>query len=154
MLPDRMLPFWDSENNEISVEKAFPKSINPAYWVDPVCGHKWVQRIDALTTMFERMDKGLRGSVCPACEGNILITGVNDLATTHPELISWWSESNIFHITEASKGSAKIVSWRCNKGHDWKSKIKDQAARGAWCRKCNYQSPAAMPKGKTLLNLN
>lgn len=69
MLPDRMLPFWDSEANEIPVEKAFPKSTNPAHWVDPVCGHRWVQRIGALTTMFNRMDEGKRDSVCPACCG-------------------------------------------------------------------------------------
>lgn len=146
MLPDRMLPFWDHESNEIPVEKAFPKSINPAHWVDPVCGHKWVQRIGALTTMFERMDKGLRVSVCPACEGNVLIAGKNDLGTTHPELVSWWSESNDLKITEVSKGSSKVVSWMCNEGHLWKSKVKDQAAKGIWCRKCNPQSYTSRKK--------
>lgn len=145
-----MLPFWDVENNAIPVEKAFPKSINPAHWVDPVCGHHWVQRIGALTTMFQRMDEGKRVSVCPACEGNVLISGKNDLGTTHPELVSWWSESNEFPITEASKGSTKIVVWSCDKGHEWKSKIKDQATRGAWCKKCNHKSSAGIPKGEEL----
>lgn len=146
-----MLPFWDFENNEIPVEKAFPKSISPAHWVDPVCGHKWVQRIGALTTMFERMDKGLRSSVCPACEGNVLIPGKNDLGTTHPELATWWSEVNALPITEASKGSAKIVSWNCDKGHEWKSKVKDQVTRGKWCKKCDQKSIAKIPKRQSLL---
>lgn len=151
MLPARMLPYWDSENNGIPVEKAFPKSTNPAHWVDPVCGHRWVQRIGTLTTMFERMDKGLRGSVCPACEGNVLIPGKNDLGTTHPGLVAWWSESNDFKITETSKGSAKIAAWICSKEHEWKSKVKDQATRGAWCRKCDQKSIANIPMGQTLL---
>jgi hypothetical protein len=101
--------------------------------------------------MFERMDKGLRGSVCPACEGNILIPGKNDLGTTHPGLVAWWSESNDFKITEISKGSAKIASWNCSKGHEWKSKVKDQATRGAWCRKCDRKSMANISMGQTLL---
>ena len=146
-----MIPFWDKERNTIPIEKAFPKSINPAHWVDPVCGHRWVQRIGALTTMFNRMDEGRRMSVCPACEGNVLIVGQNDLGTTHPELITIWSSSNDFAISTVSKGSSKIAEWECEHGHQWKSKIKDQASKGAWCRKCNHKSPANVAKGKTLL---
>jgi hypothetical protein len=151
MLPDRMLPFWDSENNEILVEKAFPKSTKPCHWVDPVCGHKWVQRIGILTTMFERMDKGLRESVCPSCEGNVLIVGMTDLATTHPDLVQFWDSSNLLAITEVSKGSAKVVSWKCAEGHEWKRKIKDQVVKGALCKKCNRFSSPSKSTGKTLL---
>lgn len=151
MLPDRMIPFWDSESNPSPVEQAFPKSVRPTHWIDPVCGHKWVQRIGILTTIFEKMDKGLRSSVCPACEGNVLITGINDLGTTHPELRLLWCKSNTIIITEVSKGSAKVAAWKCDRGHVWKGKIKDQAVKGAWCRQCNHKSSANIPKGKTLL---
>ena len=148
MLPDRMLPFWDAENNAIPVEKAFPKSILPSHWVDPVCGHKWVQRIGAFTLMFQRMDAGLRESVCPACEGNVLIAGKNDLRTTHPDLATYWDPSNELKMDAVSKGSAKVVSWLCDQGHRWKSKVKDQVVRGSICMKCKDKPES---KGRTLL---
>ena len=50
------------------------------WWKCRVCGYEWRAVIDSR----------VKGSSCPVCSDRVVVAGVNDLATTDPELISEW----------------------------------------------------------------
>ena len=48
------------------------------------------------------------------------ITGLNDLATTNPDLVKEWDyEKNTILPTEIKSGSHRKVWWKCEQGHQW-----------------------------------
>jgi hypothetical protein len=52
-----------------------------------------------------------------------LVPGVNDLATLYPELAK---EADGWDPATVTAGSAKKVTWRCQKGHTFRSQIKNR----------------------------
>lgn len=59
---------------------------------------------------------------CPVCTNQKIVTGFNDLATTHPALAEQWDfTKNELGPKEVSYGSKKSVWWICARGHSWKS---------------------------------
>jgi len=80
-------------------------------WICPL-GHIWDAAIN--TRMRES------GGGCPFCSNHRLLVGFNDLATTHPEILS---EINGWDPTKYMAGSAVKKSWRCSEGHIWSTSI-------------------------------
>jgi hypothetical protein len=72
------------------------------------------------------------GYGCPYCSGNKILTGFNDLSTTHPELARELIDYNPSRI---SRGSNRVCSWECTKGHKWKTTIKGRSS-GDGCPTC------------------
>jgi hypothetical protein len=69
---------------------------------------------------------------CPVCSNQKLLTGFNDLATTHPELAAeadGWDPKLVF------AGSNKHFFWKCNLGHKWKAKGNNRI-NGKGCPVC------------------
>lgn len=69
--------------------------------------------------------------------GQKIWKGFNDLATTHPELVSEWDkDANIdlspYNITAKSN---KIVHWVCKLGHTWEAPPNRRSA-GSGCPYC------------------
>jgi Zn finger protein HypA/HybF involved in hydrogenase expression len=65
----------------------------------------------------------MRGTSCPICANLRVVKGINDLASTHPDLAALWdgaknAPENAFNIV---KGSNKKFFWICNLGHSFKS---------------------------------
>ncbi len=58
------------------------------------------------------------GNGCPVCSNKKLLTGFNDLATTHPELAK---EAHGWDPTKIVAGTAKKMTWKCAVGHVWVS---------------------------------
>lgn len=54
-----------------------------------------------------------------------LISNVNDLATTHPELVAEWDNelNGDLKPTDFTAGSGKKVWWKCKEGHSWETAI-------------------------------
>ena len=78
----------------------------------------------------------LEGNGCPYCSSHRVLSGYNDLATTHSELLKEWDyEKNIIKPTEISKGSRKKVFWICNNGHSYDSTISHRL-EGNGCPYC------------------
>lgn len=74
---------------------------------------------------------------CPFCSGNRAWPGFNDLATTHPEVASWWDHSaNSKTPDTVLPGSTYKASWRCPQGHTWEAKVCTQVGSG----KCPFCS--------------
>jgi hypothetical protein len=75
---------------------------------------------------------------CPVCINRRTITGVNDLATTHPRLIL---ELNQELPTGVVAGSHQKLSWKCPKGHIYRASVKSRAIKETGCGVCaNNQS--------------
>lgn len=58
--------------------------------------------------------------------------GVNDLATTHPEL----AVEALFDTTSVSRGSHKRLPWMCRNGHEYEAVVKDRTS-GTGCPYCS-----------------
>ena len=76
--------------------------------------HKWTATVDA------RMS----GKGCPICSNHVILTGYNDLATTHPELIA---EADGWDTTKVIAGSGIKRKWICEFGHRWMAATRDRA---------------------------
>ena len=68
-----------------------------------------------------------------------VIKGVNDLATTNPELVEEWDyEKDDLKPTEVTAGSAKKVWWICPEGHRYQSSP-DSRTDGHGCPYCSKE---------------
>jgi hypothetical protein len=88
-------------------------------------GHKWKATGSQV----------IRGGGCPVCANKKIVTGVNDLATTHPELAK---EADGWDPTTVTAGSHKKLSWKCSSGHTWLTKVYSRTS-GAGCLICTNQ---------------
>ena len=86
-------------------------------------GHTWEAVVSSRT----------RGLGCPICSGQKVLSGFNDLATTHPELAA---QAVGWDTTIVSSGSDQKKLWKCNLGHQWETKIYLRA-KGTGCPICS-----------------
>lgn len=93
-------------------------------WICPK-GHRWN------ATLNNRSGKNSSG--CPVCSNNLVVAGVNDLATTHPEVAR---KADGWDPTTISFGSGKRLKWRCELGHSWTVPPQSQA-RNNGCPYCS-----------------
>jgi hypothetical protein len=77
------------------------------------------------------------GSGCPICAGKIVLSGFNDLATTHPELAA---EADGWDPTKISFGNGKKFRWKCHLGHTWEISPNGRSNRGSGCPICSGNS--------------
>lgn len=85
----------------------------------------------------------MRKGSCPVCSNKVVISGVNDLATTHPSLIEEWDfvENQKIDITTVSAGSHKKVHWKCKKGHKWEAVIYSRTGKNRTnCPFCSQEA--------------
>lgn len=64
----------------------------------------------------------------------IVVPGLNDLATTHPHLAEELVDQSL--ATRLTFGVAKRVRWRCQKKHEWNTKVYVRTLLGAGCPDC------------------
>jgi hypothetical protein len=85
-------------------------------------GHEWLARVSARVI----------GRGCIYCSNWAVLTGFNDLATTHPELskqaVDWDPKTVI-------AASNRKMKWKCNFGHEWTSNITNRK-KGIGCPIC------------------
>ena len=85
-------------------------------------GHKWKATGSQVT----------RGGGCPVCANKKIVTGVNDLATTHPEIAK---EADGWDPKTVIGGTRKSLSWQCSQGHKWKARGSSRIG-GSKCTIC------------------
>lgn len=107
-----------------------PTDISPGsrkmIWWQCEKGHEWQARPYAIKA----------GSACPYCSGRYAIPGETDLASTHPQVLPFWSGKNTLSPTEVTAGSCKKVWWVCEKGHEWEALVFSVAMNGNSCPYC------------------
>lgn len=74
------------------------------------------------------------GTRCKICAGQVTLPGFNDIATTHPHLVSLFSNPEEAYLYTA--GSQRKTFFLCEKGHSWKSAISHVIGRGTGCIYC------------------
>ena len=112
----QLMSEWDfSKNLELSPHQTTLHSTKTVWWK---ChrGHSWEASVDT------RSSKA--NPSCPVCTNQLVITGINDLATVFPELLNSWDyEKNDVLPSEISSGYSKSVWWVCEHKHSWKTSV-------------------------------
>ncbi len=105
-----------------------PRTSKKLPWVCSV-GHRWV------TTPADRTG----GKGCPTCAGRSVLSGFNDIATTHPEVAAnayGWDPATV------SKGSNAILQFICTEGHITEMRVADRV-RTPRCQVCSGKQALA-----------
>lgn len=117
---------WDHEKNGTlkpnQVSIGTPRSV---FWLCDL-GHSFSSPVAEMTR---------RGAGCPYCSSKALLKGFNDLATTHPELLTMFSPNNIRKPTEVMAKSDVRLNWVCEYGHEWVAQVKN-ISNGKRCPVC------------------
>ena len=87
-------------------------------------GHVW----DALVK-----ERALQGFGCSYCSGKRVLTGFNDLSTTHPEIAA---QAHGWDPTLFSKGHNKKKNWRCERGHIYSETPNHRTGMKTGCPTC------------------
>lgn len=97
-------------------------------YLDLVCsvGHKFPRRVHDLVN---------RGFSCPVCSGRRVLTGYNDLKTTHPIIADELYDRSL--ATKISYGSQRKLEWVCTVGHSYQSIVKNRTIQGQGCPFCS-----------------
>ncbi len=77
------------------------------------------------------------GVGCGVCTNHQISPGVNDLATTHPELAT---EAAGWDPTKHGSGSEKKLEWHCYRGHTYKTSIKSRVIQNTKCLVCSNRT--------------
>ena len=118
---------WDYERNGDLRPEGFLSGSEQKIWWKCKKGHSWQ------TTIMQRS----RHYNCPYCGNRKLLTGYNDLAAVHPELLKEWDDqNNTVSPDQVMAGSYRKVSWVCHKGHHWQARIANRA-KGTGCPYCD-----------------
>ena len=88
-------------------------------------GHRWKAKLNNRTSS--------NSSGCPVCTNKLIVAGVNDLATTHPEVAK---KADGWDPTTISYGSGRRLKWKCELGHIWVVPPQSQA-RNNGCPVCS-----------------
>ena len=128
---------WDYNENDKGPEEYLPYSNKYVAWICEE-GHRWEEKINNRT---------VNGLECPYCTGSRPIPGVNDLGALYPWLVAQWNqdENGCLKPTDVFPQSNKRVSWVCERGHKWETKIYHRTD-GQECPYCTGVRPIV---GKT-----
>lgn len=91
-------------------------------------GHEWIAQIKSRVS----------GAKCPVCSNRKVEIGVNDLASTHPEIAAQWHKAKNGTLSPQSVvfGNHRKVWWQCGKGHEWQATILSRTSSGNGCPVC------------------
>jgi hypothetical protein len=88
-------------------------------------GHRWRATVNNRT--------GRNSTGCPVCTNKLVLPGVNDLATTHPDVAI---RADGWDPTTVSYGSGVRRNWKCEFGHKWSVSTHSQAKKNG-CPVCS-----------------
>ncbi len=119
---------WDYEKNDNLKPENFTANSNKRVWWKCSKGHEW------LATIANRND----GYGCPYCSGRYAVKGEDDLLTVNPTLAKEWNYEKNGNLKPENftEKSGQKVWWKCDKGHEWQSRIADRN-RGRGCPYCS-----------------
>ena len=122
---------WDYKKNDADGLKPDSISLGSArkpWWICKK-GHSYQQAVN----------KKVRSGVdsCTVCSGQLIVPGVNDLATLNPKIASDWDVlKNEKKSNEVSPGSEIKYWWLCDKGHSYLQPPYARIKDGQGCPYC------------------
>jgi hypothetical protein len=75
----------------------------------------------------------VRGRGCPICSNRLIVQGLNDLTTTHPELAA---QADGWDPATVTFGSGRKLQWRCSFNHKYSAQVASRA-NGGGCPICS-----------------
>ncbi len=126
--PEIAKEWLKEKNGEITPYDVTPGSSSSKFWWKcSVCGHEWEAAVST------RVRHG-----CPACAGQTVIKGKNDLATLFPNVAKEWLQEKNGDVTpqDVTAGSNKKFWWKCSAcGHEWATTVASRTS-GCGCKMC------------------
>ena len=122
---------WDYERNETKPSDYLSGSNKKVWWKCQSCGQSYFMSIGYRTTH--------NSAKCPYCNGKNIAVGINDLATTHPEIAAQWENTkNTVKPTEVTFGSGEEVWWKCDIcGGSYLMRVAEKASQKIGCPYCH-----------------
>ena len=122
---------WDNlKNAPLTPDQVTARSGKKVWWC---CkhGHTWQSAIN----------KRIRGDGCPYCSGH-RPSKEYCLQTCCPAIAAQWHPERNGDLTplDVTPGSGKVVWWRCEKGHEWKTSVSNRSRSGHNCPYCANRS--------------
>lgn len=129
--PDLAAEWHPTLNGDLTPDRITQGSGRAVWWLGAKCKHEWDVRICIRTG---------QGQGCPICTNKRVVPGINDLATTHPQLAAEWHPTkNDLSLDVVHKNSEKKAWWLGKCGHEWQSSIRNRGASNANCPYCAGQ---------------
>lgn len=135
---------FDYTKNEFDITEITYASGKKVWWLCPK-NHSYNTYLTHRTQM---------KTACPICSHKKLLSGYNDLATTHPQIAKEWDWAKNIDITPADvmAGSNNKKYWfKCEKGHSYQSTLLNRK-KGRGCPYC-YQAKRSK-SNKTAKDIN
>lgn len=118
---------WNDDKNGILTPEDVTVGSHKKVWWRCEKGHEW----------YAEVKSRVNGANCPVCTNKTVIQGINDLATTMPELAKQWDRKKNGLLTPetVTAGARRKVWWRCAYGHSWQASIFSRTG-GTGCPVC------------------
>ena len=126
--PDLALEWNIAKNGSFLPATVTSGSEKKVWWQCPFCRCEWKAEIASRNS----------GKGCPCCANKAIYPGINDLATTNPELAAEWHPTKNGNLTPqmVTQGSGQKVWWKGKCGHEWISDISNRN-KGNGCPVCS-----------------
>ena len=128
--PELVNAEWDYDlNKDVKPSDITQWSHKYVWWKCQKCGYQY-----QATPSNRVFGKG-----CGCCAGRVVVPGINDLATTRPDLALDWhpTKNGDLKPTDVTKGKGDMIWWKCHVcGHEWQDSLSHRNG-GRGCSICN-----------------
>lgn len=139
LLP-RLAAEWHPTNNgTLSPDDVVAGSARVVHWqCARMATHEWRAAIS----------NRARGSGCPFCAGRVP-SATHCLASAHAEIAAEWHPTKNGDLlpTSTAPSTARVVWWRCERGHDWAARVNARTRRGTGCPACACDDRVSLVAG-------
>lgn len=129
--PDLKSEWHTEKNGDLSPASLSAETPKKVWWRCKQDGrHEWVAQVDTRVK---------RGSGCPICSNKKTVTGLNDMATTHPRLAREFDVSrNQVLPNSVNAGDHKTFWWNCPECKvSWKASPSNRSRVNSGCPRCS-----------------
>lgn len=135
---------WCEENNKLSLLEEWDYESNKDITPDNISysSRKLVNfKCNKGHTYHSSMANKTKLSKCPICSNKKLLVGYNDLASRYQELLKEWDYiKNEVKPSEIVYGSDMKVWWKCSKGHEWSTRVRNRTIYKTNCPICSRKN--------------
>ncbi len=129
---EHLLQEWDyDKNGDLTPQKVTHGCNKKVYWKCSKCKYEWQAKIS---------NRAILNRGCPCCMNKKVVIGINDLATTHPDIAKEWHPTENGDLTpqKVTHGCGKKVWWLCPEGHSYQATVLHRTQEnGTNCPICN-----------------
>ena len=121
---------WHPTKNGKRMPQDYVAGARAKVWWRCEHGHEWQAMIKS---------RACGGNGCPFCGGKVVLPGVTDLATLHPQLAAEWHPTKNAPLTpdRVMASSNRYAWWICDKGHEWRAVISARSVNYTGCPYCS-----------------